>query len=281
MKKIALALSSAAIALAAGASPAAAQNARETHFDGPYISGVVGMSAQGADGRSVRFDTDGDGNFDDAVTTTTGANAFSPGFCNGNSGGVSPASPCIADEGDDVEFAGRIGFDKRFSENLVGGLLLEGSTSNARDRVTAYSTTPARYTLGREIDFAVSLRGRLGFTPGGGALFYVTGGPSFAKIEHTFQTTNTANAFRKVDEDKWVFGGQVGGGAEIMVTDNISLGLEYLFNRYDDDKYSVEVTQGTAPATNPFLLNGGSTNMRPSYTNLEFHSLRASVSYQF
>lgn len=283
MKKFALALSTAVVAFAAGAGPAAAQdaqNARDTHFDGFYVSGTVGMAAKNNDNDTVVFDTDRDGEYRDTVNTASGANAFGPGFCHGVSGGVTPAAPCAGDE-NHWEFAGRVGYDRRVWNNFVGGVLVEGSTANSRDRVTAFSTTPARYTLGRELDYAVSLRGRLGYTPGGGALFYVTGGPSFAKIDHTFDTSNTANAFNEVNDGKWVFGGQIGGGAEVMLTNNVSLGLEYLFNRYHDDKYRVEVTQGTAAATNPFLLNGGGTNMRPSNTDLEFHSLRASVSYQF
>ena len=72
----------------------------------------------------------------------------------------------------------------------------------------------------------------------------------------------------------------VAPGIAVSVTDNISLGLEYLYNRYRDNKYYVAVGTGTAPATNPFVLAGG-VNMRPSDTRYDFHSLRASVSLQF
>jgi hypothetical protein len=63
--------------------------------------------------------------------------------------------------------------------------------------------------------------------------------------------------------------------------DRISVGAEYLYNRYDDDKYFVAVGPGTAPATNPFLLNGGGMNMRPSRTNFDFHTVRATVNFHF
>ena len=66
-----------------------------------------------------------------------------------------------------------------------------------------------------------------------------------------------------------------------MLTNNISMGLEYLWSRYDDDKYSVLVTQGTAPATNPFLLDSGETSIRPSDTDFDIHSLRATVGFRF
>lgn len=279
MTKFALALSTATLVFVA-ATPAMAQEDRDSHFDGFYVSGAGGMAAKNNDRDTVVFDTNRDGKYDETVNTVTGANAFSPGFCHGTSGGVTPAAGCAGDE-NHWEYAGRIGYDKRVGNNLVGGLLVEVSKADSIDRVTAFSTTPARYTLGRQLDYAVSLRGRVGFTPGGGALFYLTGGPSYAKIDHTFSTSNVSNSFTLVDADKWVFGGQVGGGAEVMLTNNISLGMEYLYNSYIDDKYHVEVTQGSALPTNPFLLNGGGTNMRTSNTNYDFHSLRATLSYQF
>lgn len=271
-------------ALLAGAAisaPAMAQDARDTHFDGPYISGTIGLAAQGNDNRSDRivFDKDGDGSFDDTITTAAGANAFSPGFCGGVSQGSTPAAGCSRDQ-DKLEYSGRVGFDKRYG-NLVGGLLVEASRSQSTDGASGFSTTPAGYAFTRELDYAVSLRARAGYTPNGGALFYVTGGGSYAKIDHSFSTTNTANSFAEQRDGKMVWGWQAGGGGEIMVTDNISLGLEYLYNRYKDNKYSVAVTRGTAPATNPFILTSAQTNIRPSGTNFDYHSLRASLSFQF
>ncbi|MCC6826670.1 MAG: porin family protein [Novosphingobium sp.] len=270
-------------ALAAGvvlAGPALAQD-RATHFDGPYISIVGGLSAQGNDNRSDRlvFDTDGDGKYDDAVNTAAGANAFSPGFCGGVATGATRADGCRGDK-DKAEYGARIGFDKR-SGNLVTGALVEVSRSRSSDGVSGFSTTPAGYAFDRELDYAVSLRARAGYTPGGGALFYVTGGGSYAKIDHSFTTTNTANAFDERRDGKMVWGWQAGGGTEIMVTDHVSLGLEYLYNRYDDSKYNVAVTQGTVAPTNPFILASSSTAMRPSDTKYDFHSLRASLGFRF
>jgi outer membrane immunogenic protein len=283
MSKVHALVSAAALLGTAVAAPAFAQDSRrDTHFDGPYISGTFGMGAQQKDiGETVVFDANRDGRFNDTVTTAAGANAFSPGFCSGGSAGNSVQGGCFGDENHE-EYSGRIGWDARvLGGNFVAGALVEVSKSQSRDFVTAFSSTPARYTLGREMDVAVSLRGRLGYTPGGGALFYVTGGPAYGKIDHTFSTSNTQNAFTEIDSGKWVLGGQVGGGAEVMLTDNISLGVEYLFNSFRDNKYRVRVTQGTAPASNPFLLQGGSTDMRFSNVNFDYHSLRGTLSYQF
>lgn len=270
-----------AAGLAFTSSAAIAQDARGTHFDGPYVSVFAGLAAQSNDrGDTIVFDTDGDGAFDNNVNTVAGANAFSPGFCNGAARSAVPGGGCRNDK-DGVEYGGRIGLDSRMGSNFVVGGLVEVHKNESTDATSAFSTTPANYGIVRRLDYAVSARARAGYTPNGMALFYVTGGGSYAKLNHSFFTTNGVNAFDEQRDGKMVWGWQAGGGGEIMVTDTVSLGLEYLYSNYKDNKYSVAVTQGTAAATNPFLLQGGQTNMRPSDRNFDMHSLRATVSYQF
>ena len=74
---------------------------------------------------------------------------------------------------------------------------------------------------------------------------------------------------------------QIGAGGELYLTDNISFGLEYLYSRYDDDDAYVLVGAGTAPATNPFLLDSGETALRPSDPNLNIHSIRTTLNFRF
>lgn len=273
-----LAVSAAFIAV-----PAMAQDAewdRDGHFDGVYIQGAGGIALNGENGSSFSFDTNRDGNYGETVTTTSNANAFGPGFCNGGANGRDRAAGCRKDKAG-VDYAVRVGFDKR-AGNIVFGGLIEGSDNEMKERSSAFSTTPAAYRIDREMRYAISARARVGYTPGGGALFYATGGASYAKINHDFSTTNTANSFTENGDGKMVWGYQAGGGTEIMVTNNISLGLEYLYSRYKDNKYTVAVGAGTAnPLTNPFLLNGGGTNLRLTDKYLDTHSLRGTIGFRF
>lgn len=270
----------AALAASALAMPAMAQDGRDTSqdFNGPYISIVGGATLQGSDrGETLLFDTNRDGTYGDQVTTVGGANAFSPGFCNGAATGTSNAG-CRNDK-DGPEYFGRLGFDKRMG-NFVLGAMIEGGRSHARDSVSGFSTTPASYTMSREADYQAGARLRAGYTPGGGALFYVTGGGAYARLDNKFTTSNTANSF--ADNGKtngW--GYAAGGGAEVMVTKNISLGLEYLYTDIKDKDYVVNVGPGTAPATNPFLLNGGGTDIQRSNPHFRTHSVRGSLSLRF
>ncbi len=259
--------------------PALAQD-RDTSkdFNGPYISVGGGGTLQGNDrGETLVFDTNRDGIYGDQVTTSGGANAFSPGFCNGAATGTANLG-CRNDK-DGPEFFGRIGLDQRMG-NFVVGALLEGGHSEARDSVSGFSTTPASYTMSREADYQGSLRVRAGYTPGGGALFYVTGGPAYARLNNKFVTSNTANSF--ADNGKThAWGYAAGGGAELMLTNNISVGLEYLYSDVKDDDYRVNVGPGTAPPTNPFLLNGGGTDIQRSGSHFRTHSVRGAISYRF
>ncbi|WP_086608927.1 outer membrane protein [Erythrobacter donghaensis] len=253
----------------------------EPYFDGPYISGTIGLeTADDGAGDRIVFDTDGDGAFNDDVITAAGADAFSPGFC---AGSATAATPGCRGNRQNEGYALRVGYDKQMGDGpFVAGVLIEGAKPGVEEFTTAFSTTPASYTFQREIDWAVNARARLGISPGAGrTLFYATGGVGYARIERAFTTSNGVNSFTPSDNNDWQFGWQAGGGAEIMLTRNLGLGLEYLYSSYNDDEYTVAVGPGTAPATNPFLLESGGTDMRLSNDRFDYHALRATVNLRF
>lgn len=259
------------------ATPAFAQSDEE-HWEGPYIGGSIGLSAQNNDrGESVLFDTDRDGAFGDTVRTVTGANAFSPGFCGGAANGRTPIEGCRGDR-DGLEYNIRAGYDIQ-QGNIVYGVVLEGGKSNIRDSVTAFSTTPAFYTFTRELDYSLGARGRVGYAARG-ALFYATGGAAYAKIDNSFATSNGANSFANNGGTK-SWGYSYGGGTEVKIAKNFSLGLEYLYTNYVDDDYRVNVGPGTAAPTNPFLLVSGGTDFRRSDSDFDMHNIRLTAAIRF
>jgi outer membrane immunogenic protein len=264
-------------------SSAAYAQEEERFFDGPYISGAIGTEfIQDNPDDTLVFDTDGDGDFNDTVSTLAGADAFSPGFCSGSS--TSAANATCRGNRQTEGYAIRIGVDQHIADSpFVAGILIEGARPGVEEFTTGFSTTPASYTFGREMDWAVSARARLGVAPGEGrALLYGTGGVGYARIEHSFSTTNGANSFTADNENDWQLGWQAGGGAEVMLTQNLGLGVEYLYSSYNDDDYVVAVGPGTAdPLTNPFLLESGGTDIRQSNDRFDYHTLRATVSLRF
>lgn len=275
-----IAFATAAAALALAASPAAAQDDSRSNYDGVYVAASIGAAIQSNDrGDTTPFDVNLDGVFADTVTTTTGANAFSPGFCNGQGLAATAAAGCDGDS-DDLEYAIKIGIDGHVTDHIVAGVVLEGSMTDLEDGTSSFSTTPANYVFRRGLDYAISARGRLGYTPDGSGLFYVTGGPSYAKLDHQFSSTNTANVFDQRGGDR-VWGYQMGGGVEFTLAQGLGIGLEYLYSKYDDEDYFVNIGRGTAAATNPFVRQFGETNFRPSDRDLDFHAIRVNAIYKF
>ncbi len=270
----------AALALAAGLGaslPAAAQTAGA--WTGAYVGGHLGYGFQPGDGgERVLFDTDLNGSYGDTVRTGAGVDAFSPGFCGGTAKGRTPGEGCNGDD-DGVDVGIRAGYDLQYGSFLVGALA-ELSYLDVQDGVAAFSTTPASYSFSRELEFLAALRLRAGVATDR-FLVYATGGLAWGDVDSSFQSTNTANAFLPRG-DKGAWGWQLGAGAEAKLNQTLSVGLEYLYTRLDDDRYVVRTARGTAPATNPFLLvNPDGTDMRRGDSDFSVNTVRLTVTYRF
>lgn len=242
------------------ATPALAQETNGVDWTGPYVGGSFGYTFQKKDGgEHLRFDANGDGNYNDTIRTTTGANAFSPGTCGGGARGATPAQGCAGDK-DAIAWMGHVGYDRQFG-SIVAGVVAEAGQAYVDDKVTEYSTTPAFYTMRRRIDWNANLRARLGYTTPGGVMPYITGGVSYAKVKNNFSTNNAANSFTEFNRSEDAWGWNMGGGVEAKVSQNFSIGARYLWTRYNVGDYRVDVGAGSAPATNPFRItpSGGAS----------------------
>ena len=261
--------------------PAIAQDSGgAVDWTGPYVGGSFGYNWQKSDGAEhLRFDTDGDGSYDDAVTTTTGANALSPGTCGGAARGRTPASGCDDDK-DAIGWMGHVGYDMQFG-SFVAGVVAEAGKAYVDDKVTEFSTTPAFYTMRRKIDWNGNLRARLGYTTPGGVMPYITGGLAYAKVKNNFNTSNGMNSFTEDNRSEDGWGWTMGGGVEAKVADNFSIGARYLWTRYNVDDYRVDVGAGSAPATNPFLItpSGGTSISRGD--KFDTQSVMVTSSFRF
>lgn len=279
-----------ALALAGLAGPALAQSGEDSasKWSGFYVGGSLGNGdPRGGDDATILFDTNLDGTFGDTVRTTTGADAFAPGFCGGASAVRIPAGGCFEDKGG-TELSARAGYDWQMG-NLVFGLVGEYTNHDAHDSVSAFSVTPAFYYFTRELDSSVALRARVGMAFGqtNDWLGYVTAGAVRAKIENEFETSNAANGFALNGTDGLTTsddanGIQAGIGIERKIVDNFSLGLEYLRTRIEDDEARVRVTRGAGPATSPFILvNANGTDFRRSDEDFDLGSVRLTATFRF
>lgn len=249
-------------------------------WTGVYAGGRLGLSDLKDSGNErVLFDTNLDGTFGDTVRTAAGADAFSPGFCGGAAPGPRASQGCDTDS-EETEWAVHAGFDYDLG-GLVIGVLGEYGRGGPEDSVTAFSTTPANYVLTRELRESYGVRARAG-VDFGSTLIYATGGGVYGKFRNSFRSTNTANAFAVTDGRQGEWGYRVGGGVEQRFGRHFSLGAQYLYTNIEDDRSGIQVTRGTAPATNPFVLtNANGTRFQRGNSDFETHNVSVTASFRF
>lgn len=83
-----------------------------------------------------------------------------------------------------------------------------------------------------EIDYLASIRGRLGFAAGNW-LFYGTGGVAFIGTDTTGKITDQYGTGFRYDTSDDQTGYVVGGGVEVKLTHNLSVGVEGLYYGFD------------------------------------------------
>jgi len=191
------------------------------------------------------------------------------------------------------------GFDGSFGSGFVGGLhagynwqagnivfggLLDISYADISDRQSGFSSTPAFYHIDREIDWLATARAKLGYAFSDRFMAYATGGLAYGDVSYSFISNTPAASIVSGDGDE--FGYTVGGGVEAMVTERVSLGLEYLYTNLGSNDFNVNL-RGPAAFSGPGSIgytgpgNNGSTNARGSDRDLDFHTIQLKVSYHF
>lgn len=286
LARLSSAAGAAALLTTAGAASAQSMLDRYTYtpqtWTGPYVGAFGGFTKQnGEKDETLRFDRNLDGAYGDQVSLSgTGANAFSPGFCDGNPYGPTAAQGCDGDA-IGVQAGVRLGYDYQLGRFVVGAVA-DLSTVDQEDSVTGFSTTPASYTFTRTLSSMAAIRARVGYAYGP-ALAYVTGGYAMGKVDNDFRTSNGANTFTaRIDDDK-ADGYQLGGGVEVALAPHVTLTGEYLYASLDAGDHVIRVGQGTAPATNPFILapNTTGTDMIRSNAKFGVHAFNVGLNYRF
>jgi outer membrane immunogenic protein len=95
---------------------------------------------------------------------------------------------------------------------------------------TGCSSGTALTTFQTEQSWFGTVRGRVGVAAGGSFLLYGTGGIAFGELKHQYteDKTNVAGAVRTAAESDTHVGWTAGGGGEVMLGSQWSLGVEYL-----------------------------------------------------
>jgi outer membrane immunogenic protein len=179
----------------------------------------------------------------------------------------------------DSSFLGgaHIGYDYQMS-NLVVGVVADISALDITRSSNADSSTPAFYRTDRQLDYLGTVRARVGYLVTPSALAYVSGGLAYGDVDYSFSTNSPAvmgaNPPAIVQEDEDNLGYTIGGGMEVMFTENMSFGAEYLYTNLGGSG-STRISGG------PFGGGvGGSTDFVVD-DDFDFHTVTAKISYKF
>lgn len=157
---------------------------------------------------------------------------------------------------------GQVGYNWQ-KDNWVFGVEADVAWSNMDDFLSE-SPFLATYDVDSEVEWLATVRGRVGFA-WDRILLYGTGGVAFAgvdtKVTGDFSQTDKASA----THTGWV----LGVGAEAMVTQKISVKLEYLHADFGKEDYNYNLYPG--PTTNE-------TNGR---ADLDLDMVRLGVNFHF
>jgi outer membrane immunogenic protein len=141
----------------------------------------------------------------------------------------------VLDIGDAEGFVvgGQLGYNWQW-DSWVLGLEGDGSFTDADD--------DDGFDAAIEQNFLASIRGRVGFAADR-FLIYGTGGAAFTGLEVDFVLGD--------DDEADYFGWVAGGGIEYAITDNVTLGVEYLHYEFGDE----EISDGVLPPGDIGLSN--------------------------
>lgn len=177
-------------------------------------------------------------------------------------------------------FGGRAGYNWQ-SNNLVYGVIGDISYADIQEEQRAFSRTPAKYVERRKLDTLATFRGRLGFANSSPILPYVTGGVAYGNVKYSWE--GNAGSFRGDNgEDTNGIGYVLGLGADFIVTEKMTVGMELLHYNLGESEFKARIS-GETPALTAAFGNAasGGTIQQGSRQDLAFQTLKVNFNWKF
>lgn len=188
-----------------------------------------------------------------------------------------PGGSAYTGEGDFEDgFVGgvHIGYDVQMSNWVVGGVL-DVNYTDVGDGQRAFSRTPARYEITRELDYLITARARLGYLVTPTTLAYATGGVAYGDVDFSYEQPGSAATFTTAGGQDSDIGYTVGAGVETKVSERITIGVEYLYTNLGGNDFAATLTGGPFSGVTP------TTDLTTGDDDFDFHTISLKMSYRF
>ncbi|MCE7029703.1 outer membrane protein [Jiella avicenniae] len=179
----------------------------------------------------------------------------------------------------DGNFVGgaNIGYDYQFQNNVVLGAVADFNYID-REKKTSYAT-PGGTSFEDEtkLNYLGTVRARLGYAMDN-VLFYGTGGLAYGDVEQESSAPSTSAGSQFAgysfdsSHDKSSVGYTAGAGVDVMATQNLSFGVEYLYTNLGKNSSTITGTDGLGN-TVEYKSNDDQ--------DFDFHTVWAKASYHF
>jgi outer membrane immunogenic protein len=205
---------------------------------------------------------------------------------NRESGAFSTAGSGFSGNNDDSNSGftggGHIGYDYQMGNFVVGAvadLNYIDAESNSRFTLPTGLGTTQEFGSNQDINFVGTVRAKAGYAMDR-FMVYATGGLAYADIDNTYVGGGTYasggtayNVSARTDNDD--IGYAVGAGFDVLATQNVSFGLEYLYTDLGKSNVNVNFTPVAGSAAGTTSFSSESNN------DLAYHSVMAKAAYHF
>lgn len=175
---------------------------------------------------------------------------------------------------------GHIGYDYQVGNFILGAvtdLNYIDAEANTSYTLPDFAGDPQTFGVTQDINYVGTVRAKAGVAMDRFAL-YATGGLAYAGIDNNFYGDGTysdgVNTYDvDASEDSDDVGYAVGAGFDVLATQNVSFGLEYLYTDLGESNVDVDYTNIDGSGSGDFTV--------ASDTDLDFHSVMAKASFRF
>lgn len=162
------------------------------------------------------------------------------------------------------------GADYQLDRNFVVGAFFDYDWMNADTGLSGAIGGLGAASTSFDVDHAWSIGGRIGFLPTERTLLFVTAGYTQADLsDMTFNVTNGVSTFTGVLASTGTLSGYfIGGGAEVKLTDSLSLKGEYRYSDYAAE--DVTLLPALLPVVNNFVRTEIETSIQTARLSLNY-----------